>query len=442
MTCPGELELARAIGEGGDAEIAAHLAACDDCRAIWDRTRAMIELARELPAPLPPAPRREEVRTAVLAAAASVTRRPARRAWLVPVAAGAAAAGVVGYLAVHPATPYPAPMGAGSAEPLRQSGRGVVHPQPGARYEISAPGPDEIVRLFDGVVEVEVEPLVAGERFRVIVGGSEIEVRGTVFTVTASAEHLVGVEVSRGRVEVRPETGAPAAVVAGQAWRLARAPVAEPAASAPPRSPSAPGPAPAPHRAAPGPSRRPTPALARSATAPAHDSRPQAPVPVSPQIPVQVSPQVPVQVSLSASSDPVPGQPVADAARAPDELAYDQAWAALRASEFARAASGFARVVLIAPEGALVEDASYWRAVALARGQRSAEAVAAFRDFLEAFGGSAHAGQASAMLGWLLIDTRAYREAERWFRAAAGDPSPGVRKSAQAGLDALARRTR
>jgi len=52
---------------------------------------------------------------------------------------------------------------------------------------------------------------------------------------------------------------------------------------------------------------------------------------------------------------------------------------------------------------------------------------------------SARAGQASAMLGWILSDARAYDEAARRFRAAVGDASPAVRSSAQAGFDALAR---
>jgi TolA-binding protein len=130
----------------------------------------------------------------------------------------------------------------------------------------------------------------------------------------------------------------------------------------------------------------------------------------------------------------------ADATGASVERSYDQAWAALRANDFDRAAGGFARVVLLAPDGPLVEDASFWRAVALARGQRGAEARSAFRDFLDAFRSSPHAGEASAMLGWLLIDVRSYDEAAQRFSVAAHDTNPAVRRSARAGLDALARR--
>ena len=122
------------------------------------------------------------------------------------------------------------------------------------------------------------------------------------------------------------------------------------------------------------------------------------------------------------------------------ERSYDQAWEALRASDFNRAAGGFAHVMLLAPDGPLAEDASFWRAVALARGQRTAEARSAFRDFLDSFDASPHAGEASAMLGWMLIDARSYDEARQRFTAAAGDANPAVRHSARAGLDALARR--
>jgi hypothetical protein len=435
MTCPSELELSRAItacadpkaDPEADQETRAHLAACTACRATWDSTKAVVDLARELPAPLPPQTRREEVRTAVLAAAASVTLRPARRAWLAPVIAGAAAAGAVGYLAI-PRGSSP-PLIAEPTAPVHHS-HGVVRPHPGARYLASPSGPDEIVRLTDGIIDVDVEPLAPGERFRVVIGSAEIEVRGTAFTVTASAEHLTGVAVARGRVDVKPETGAPAVLLTGQSWHVALVTAAEPSPlviSPPPPPPLRSRTAPAPHRAAmPGPMPSPRvalPVVTRAATlAPPHDAEPH----------------VAAEPMLAGAA----ATPEATAARNPEELSYDQAWEALRANNFTRAASGFARVLLLAPNSALVEDASFWHAVALARGKRSAEALSAFRDFLDAYARSARAGEASAMLGWILIDARAYDEAERRFRAAAGDGNTAVRSSATAGLAALAGRKR
>jgi len=66
----------------------------------------------------------------------------------------------------------------------------------------------------------------------------------------------------------------------------------------------------------------------------------------------------------------------------------------------------YAGVRTLAPDSALVEDASFWRAVALARGKRIADALSAFREFLDGYARSARAGEASAALDWLLVDAR------------------------------------
>jgi len=489
MTCPSEAELARALSAGAEPPIAAHLATCAACRQAWEGARQTIELARELPVALPANARREEVRTAVLAAAAIVTRRPARRAWLAPVIAGAAAAALVGYLALPADAPPPAPA---------RHAHGTVRPRPGARYLASSAGPDEIVRLTDGAIDVEVEPLLPGERFRVIVGGDEIEVRGTAFTVIAREGRLVGVAVARGRVDVRPEASAPAVLGTGQAWHAPL--VAEtaapspaitpppspgttppsppsPAIPPPPSSPALPPPSspaiPPPPPSSPAVPSSPSPSAITPPSSPAITSPPRmasAPRPYHAAVPAPPSPShpatapaphpaatiAPPPVALVSHGEPAvpideaatPGDPAPTSpkpaggpGRTPEELSYDQAWEALRTNHFARAASGFSRVLLLAPDSPLVEDASFWHAVALARGKRSAEALAAFRDFLDTYARSARAGEASAMLGWILIDARAYDEAARRFRAAAGDPSPAVRASAQAGLDALGQHT-
>jgi hypothetical protein len=401
MTCPGELELSRALSMGADAELTAHLAACEACRAAWEGARAAIDLARELPVAVPPAARREEVRTAVLAATEGLAHRRARRPWIVPAIVGAAAAGVAGYLAVSAVSRASAPVGSLGHR------HGIVRPHSGARYLAGVVGADEVIRLSEGVVDIDVEPLHPGERFRVVVGAAEIEVHGTAFTVTASAEHLVAVAVAHGRVDLQPEGRAPVALGAGQSWHevVATADAVErpaPVLELPPPAPRPPVAAsPRPHRAAIAPRRAPEPVV----------------------VPESVAPGRP------------PDRPA-------EEVSYDEAWAALRTGDFARAANGFARVMLLAPDGPLVEDAGFWHAVALARGKRSAEAVSAFRDFLDGHPHAARAGEASAMLGWLLIDARAYDEAARRFAAASGDPDLAVRGSAGAGLGALAKRKR
>ena len=77
--------------------------------------------------------------------------------------------------------------------------------------------------------------------------------------------------------------------------------------------------------------------------------------------------------------------------------------------------------------------------IALARAKRS-EAISAFREFLERYPRSAHAHEASAMLGWLLVDAKQPKEAESRFRVAVDDSSAQVSASARAGLAALGAR--
>src|SRR5204862_7014222 len=52
-----------------------------------------------------------------------------------------------------------------------------------ARFARVQPPPDELVRLDDGRIELDVVPLARGERFRVATDSGEVEVRGTSFAV-------------------------------------------------------------------------------------------------------------------------------------------------------------------------------------------------------------------------------------------------------------------
>ena len=382
--CPTELELSRALSVGADAELTAHLASCAACRAEWDGFTAAIEHARGLPAAIPAAAHREHIRTALLAASErdAAVRRPVR--WVLPVVALAAAAAVVLHLV----------RSAPSTEPTPIVARGVVHPHPGATFVVSAP-PDEIVALHDGTIDVHVEPLGPGQRFRVIVGHDEVEVRGTAFEVVAQHDHLIRVQVVHGRVEVRRAGEAAMLLGAGEQWH---APDITARSEPPPPPPTLPPPAPvlrAPHRAA---------------------------------LAVQ-----------DPASPPAPAPPVAGAAPTTDEAAFVSAWNAMRRNDFARAASVFAQVLVLAPEGPFAQDASYWFAVATARIPQAATAVTAFREFLDRYPRDPRAGEASAMLGWLLVEAGNRAEARRRFEAAMADPNEGVRASARAGLDELAR---
>jgi TolA-binding protein len=165
---------------------------------------------------------------------------------------------------------------------------------------------------------------------------------------------------------------------------------------------------------------------------------PPAPLPSPPPAPAPLRRIVAVPPPPPVEPPPSPELPRESIEPAPAELAYDTAWSALRSGELARAALGFARALELAPDGPLADDAAYWHAVALARAHRRGEAIAAFRTMIDG-ARSVHAGAASAMLGWLLLDDNASRvEAGQRFHAAADDPDPEVRASSRAGLAAIA----
>jgi hypothetical protein len=278
------------------------------------------------------------------------------------------------------------------APPLPHS-RVVVRASVGARYQISRP-PWETVRLWDGTVDLDVEPLGPGERVVVKVGDGEVEVRGTSFRVMAHDDHLVSVEVAHGRVEVRP-TGRQVKVLgAGQDWR-------------------------APAQVAPSPV---------AATAPDPSESEAAESPPRPRT-------RPHHVVL-----PV-GAAVARALRPTEqERLYDDAWDALRSRRFEQASREFGQVLARSPEGPLADEAAFWRATSLARSGDSPRAIEAFRHFVGKYRSSPRRGSASTILGWLLVEAHRPEEAAPLFRAAIDDPDESVRLSARDGLDALAQR--
>jgi TolA-binding protein len=378
-TCPSEVELSRSLDRGPGAELARHLSGCQGCQSTWVGLNAAIDLARELPTNVPDRQRRDEVRTALLARAAFPFRGAASRlTWGVGVAVLASTVIVALWLTrTRPASDL-----AGS--------RVVVRPGPGARFAIVSPPPWETIHLWDGSIDLEVQPLGPRERVRVEVGDGEVEVRGTRFQVVARADRLVGVDVTRGRVEVRPKGASVAVLGTGQGWRTT--------ADVPPSVES------------------PQPDVDRLAQEPRRDvetkSRRMAP-----------GARAAVERALRPTRQ---------------EALYDDAWDALRARKFKDAAAGFARILAESPSCPLADEAGFWRATSLARGGESLEAITAFRGFLATYRTSPRRGEASAILGWLLVDAHRPDEAARLFRTASADAHETVRASAREGLAALA----
>jgi TolA-binding protein len=122
------------------------------------------------------------------------------------------------------------------------------------------------------------------------------------------------------------------------------------------------------------------------------------------------------------------------------EIAFARGWSALRSNDFETAAQAFGEAASERDDNALSEDASFWRGVALDRANHLAEAQEALTRFLVHYPRSDRAGEASVMLGWLLLRAGEVTAAEVRFGSALGDPSERVRRSARAGLTASGRR--
>ncbi|HRI55230.1 MAG TPA: FecR domain-containing protein, partial [Pseudomonadota bacterium] len=188
MTCPSSISLSRAFSSGASRDLQAHLLTCPTCTAEWKRLEQTRAAALELPYVTPDPLRREQLRKRLLAAASQAlpvgpSVGPSVRArWL--GFAGAAAALLAVLMGARRLT-RPAPA---------SHFRAVVQSQGASHFVHERTGSDEWVRLSDGTLNVEVEPLQPGERFRVLCGDSAVEVRGTAFTTRVEHDHLLSVD--------------------------------------------------------------------------------------------------------------------------------------------------------------------------------------------------------------------------------------------------------
>jgi TolA-binding protein len=392
----------------------------------WERVR---ELARDLPHEAPRQERVEAVRAALLARAAEIGGRPERvrsRRILLAVAAAAAfvAVGALAVLASH---------GSWHREGAAPGAlRAEIRPLTESRYSRLGAQPDEIVRLREGTVTFRVEKLRAGERFRVVVGDAVVEVRGTVFDVTAADDRLHNVHVHEGKVEVRPEHGAVAVLLPGENWsapgdagrvEIAAAQTPSPGAGVAPAPPSSRGAGIDSARLAPRPVVAVAPRRVRS----------------TPVAPSAVRPHE-TAAAVGSGAAPEPPSANAPAAAAPpsaSEIAFAAGWRSLRAGDPRAAAAAFDRALAVDPAHPLAEDAAFWKAVSCARAGLDAEAAAVLAAFLDRYPASARAGEVSALLGWRRLAAGDREGARRLFAAAAADPVERVRASAGRGLRAI-----
>lgn len=390
--CLPEAELHDAFTDRASSGTPAHVRACPACSTKWEALSELAAAIQEEPLVDRSDAARVESRRLVLQRARSADPAVAAQRWrrraLVSLAAAAAAVGLT--LALVPGGRH----AANSREPRLSPAlvnRGHVHAGQDARFTIVSGAPDEVVRVFDGTVTLSVDPLRPGERFRVLVGDSEVEVHGTVFDVTAVSDRLTAVRVSEGLVEVRPEGQPGVTLSAGDRW----APIA-------PSSPSVPNEA-----------RRPE--VEETAVS----------TPRPPSLPRRVPGREPPTAEPTPRRAAVPND---------SESAFQEGWTALREAEHSAAAEAFARVD---PSSPMVEDAAFWRAVALGRAGRDEAATREFEVFLARYPRSARRGEATVSLGWLLLRQGRGDQARARFEEAGRDADVAVRRSAQRGLRAL-----
>ena len=375
-------------------------------------------VARELAPPAVDRDRLEQTRTSLLARATLVAPSAARAwpKWLAAGGALAAAAAIAIWLVAAPRGPKHAITALGPAS-----------------YERARDWPDFIVHVSDGRVEVRVAALGSDERFRVVTGDAEVEVRGSSFEVLAEHDRLRAVQVQLGRAEVRMADQQVVVLAAGQRWTapaIARADVVPPASAAVPAPSHAQGATPAmvatsrpAHDAA-------IAATSRHAAKPANTSHPDVgslptPSPPSATVAIPIPPTPPKTVSPSAPS------------ALPGELDFRAGWAALRANDAGTAAGKFETACTAALHTALGEDACFWAGAAAKRANDTAHARAALERFIASFPGSSRVGEASALLGWILLDAGDASGATSAFHRAEQDRVPRVRDSAAKGLAAL-----
>jgi predicted anti-sigma-YlaC factor YlaD len=339
------------------ASIERHLVGCAACRSLAEDLERLAGLSRRPSVPERSALEHQRGRGELLRAAAgshapaSVRRPPVGRR-LAPLAAAALAALalIAGVGAWRRSAPVASARHVPSPPQLALRTETTVQGSPGARFDRVREGSTTRVALAEGELDLSVAPLAAGERFLVVTGDAEVEVRGTIFHVEAHEDRLAAVAVSEGKVEVRT-AGAHTLVPAGGSWR-APAPVVAPAP--PPALPSAPAPPPV--------------TVATPARGPAPRVR----------------------------SRPVAAAPQPEAQRDPG-AAFSEGVALIGRGDYAAGAEKLAQFSQQSPADGRAEDAAFLAVVALQRAGRPDAAAEAARRYLARYPSGYRRAEAEAI---------------------------------------------
>ncbi len=427
-TCPSSVELTREFSIGANMATQEHLNRCEHCAEQWSTFDKLADLGRDLPEPTPSAEKAEAVRATVLDSFSEVPSTSVsshRWRWVM----GAIAASIVTGLFVFSVLSTPSPSAIEMNEPTVF--KATVHTHVAAQHFRTGSQPDEIVRLTKGTITVSVEPLKKGERFRVVTGDAEVEVRGTVFDVVVQDDRLLEVNVISGEVEVRPIEAPSVVLGPGERWLkpdlhalpervVADDSIAEPSGDELPEVPS---------RSVKRVSRHEQAARRFEAVASGREQFETVDLKETDdrtEIVKQSSD------SLTKEETPVPETPVPTPH--PAEIAFQNGWKALKQSAYDEAVGEFTAAINTPGAGRIAEDASFWRCVSYARAGRRARAGKALSVFLETYPHSPRAGEVSVMLGWKLFEKGELDAAEKLFTNATRDENPRIRSSAQQGL--------
>jgi|JI10StandDraft_1071094.scaffolds.fasta_scaffold358442_1 TolA-binding protein len=232
MTCPSFDELSVAWSA---RERPAHLDGCAACRDVWRDLEQLREAGKALPWTDADERARASGEAALLEAALldhharSLESARLRRVGWAAAAAAMVLVGSAAWITARGARSQPEPEPADLV--VHTPRRATVRDAQGARFEHRTTAEtarhDEVLQLNDGHIALDVEPLTADQRFRVVTADAEIELRGTSLSVEVADRELTRVSVISGRAELRLPGGEVRTLGPGEVWTRREQPSAE-----------------------------------------------------------------------------------------------------------------------------------------------------------------------------------------------------------------------
>jgi len=376
--CMVQTELERWVLEGCHVpcsqEHARHAETCASCAGFIEEIRSLREVYAQLPERSLSDEQHARVRDQLVAAATAQRLDSPHQAtafaprWALVAGLALALTGA-SFAAFRRST-------AVSTEPAPPSAAEVTLVDSAIGHTIQS-APNEVYELVQGLAEFRVNHLPDKQRFRVLVGDEQVEVRGTRFQVLVEQRHFAAVKVFEGRVELT-RAGRSLTLDAGQNWVAALPPVSLDSGAQQPAS------------------------RAEASDAGQFVSKPTVGSGVSGAIP--------------NSTDTMPEL---------FDVAFNSALARLRSGDAAGAVSEFDRLLgTPAIDAGRRLDVLYWSAVAYHRSGNHPVAEQRLHQLLAASPNGWHSPDAALMLGELLMERGATQKAKPWLARAAQSNRP------------------